>query len=331
MFRKKMLITVLTLVCIYPSFMIFPSNAASNPDSYIERKALFERMESITLIPWYYLAAMDQFERTIHKTSKDKAKQMIAIQVPPSVWAGLLNPDYEDENPASISFFDGIGKDGDGDGLASLDNDLDVLYSIAYMLSKYGTTEEDILIGFWEYYKHEKTVRVIQEFSQIYKHFNRLDLFDRVFPIPRGWNFSYRDTWGDARGWGGRRIHEGTDIFADYGTPVRSTCYGYVEIMGWNNYGGWRVGIRDLNNVYHYYAHLSGYNKEVKPNSIVQPGMVIGYVGSSGYGKPGTSGKFVPHLHFGLYKFNGRTEWAFDPYPHLKLWEREERKKNQKK
>jgi peptidoglycan LD-endopeptidase LytH len=54
-------------------------------------------------------------------------------------------------------------------------------------------------------------------------------------------------------------------------------------------------------------------------------------VGSSGYGPPGTSGKFPPHLHYGMYKDNGFTEWSFDPYPHLKMWERQERLKAQKK
>ena len=93
--------------------------------------------------------------------------------------------------------------------------------------------------------------------------------------------------------------------------------------MGWNDYGGWRVGIRDMHNTYHYYAHLSGFNKEVKEGDIVEPGTVIGYVGSSGYGKEGTSGRFPPHLHYGMYKYNGRTEWAFDPYPYLKIWEKQ--------
>ena len=152
------------------------------------------------------------------------------------------------------------------------------------------------------------------------------------FPIPVQYNYSYHNTWGDARGWGGRRIHEGTDIFADYGTPVRATRFGVIEVMGWNMYGGWRVGIRDLENVYHYYAHLSSFNKKFKIGDIVEPGNVIGYVGSSGYGKPGTSGKFPPHLHYGMYRDNGKTEWSFDPYPYLKRWEREEyQKKSEEK
>lgn len=103
-----------------------------------------------------------------------------------------------------------------------------------------------------------------------------------------------------------------------------------MEIKGWNPYGGWRIGIRDVNNIYHYYAHLSGYQKGIKENDIVKPGQTIGWVGSSGYGKPGTSGKFPPHLHFGLYRDNGLTEWSFDPYPSLRKWEREDRMKKKK-
>jgi murein DD-endopeptidase MepM/ murein hydrolase activator NlpD len=165
------------------------------------------------------------------------------------------------------------------------------------------------------------------QFAKIYAAFGTLDLHRHAFPLPIRADYSYRSTWGASRSWGGYRIHEGTDLFASYGVPVRSTCYGMIEEMGWNRYGGWRIGIRDLDNIYHYYAHLSGFNKKLHKGDIVKPGQVIGWVGSSGYGKPGTQGKFPPHLHFGLYRDNGVKEWSFDPYPHLKRWEREERQR----
>ena len=160
---------------------------------------------------------------------------------------------------------------------------------------------------------------------KLYKVYGHLDLDKHTFPLPRNHNYSYNNTWGDARGWGGRRIHEGTDIFANYGVPVRSTCFGVIEMKGWNRFGGWRVGIRDIDNTYHYFAHLNGFADGIQAGQIVEPGQLIGSVGSSGYGPPGTAGKFPPHLHYGLYKDNGRTEWSFDPYPHLRAWERSDR------
>jgi len=161
---------------------------------------------------------------------------------------------------------------------------------------------------------------------KLYEHFDRIQLQGNAFPLPVHATYSYRSTWGMGRHYGGFRVHEGTDIFAPHGVPVRSTCYGVVEIKGWNRYGGWRIGIRDLNNLYHYYAHLSGYDKTVKQGDIVSPGQVIGWVGSSGYGNPGTSGKFPPHLHYGVYRDRGLVEYAFDPYPMLKKWENDEKR-----
>ncbi|GAB7386565.1 L-Ala--D-Glu endopeptidase [Bacillaceae bacterium] len=301
---------------------------ANEKKVYEERLELFQKMEMLTGISWFYLAAVDQYERSIQSARKDlpQRKGTIAIHISPRRWVGFLNPNPEDTHLSSILFFNGMGRDGSGDNRADPDSDLDVLYTFASYLASYGFTENDIRIGLWEYYRSDKIVDIISRFAQIYKTFGRLDLHEKVFPLPKYAHYSYGNTWGSLRGWGGRRMHEGTDIFAGYGTPVRSTCYGYVEVAGWNRFGGWRIGIRDLNNVYHYYAHLSGFHKNVKVGDIVKPGDIIGYVGSSGYGKPGTAGKFPPHLHYGLYKFNGRTEWAFDPYGFLRKWEREQKK-----
>lgn len=156
----------------------------------------------------------------------------------------------------------------------------------------------------------------------MFKKFNRIKLTDREFPVDTNYNYTYNNNWGDRRGFGGVRIHEGSDIFADYGTPVKATTYGVVELKGWNLYGGWRIGIRDINNIYHYYAHMSSYNDNIKVGQVVQPGDTLGKVGSTGYGPPGTSGKFPPHLHYGMYQDNGEKEWSFDPYPYLSKWER---------
>ncbi|WP_285855574.1 M23 family metallopeptidase [Paenibacillus camelliae] len=305
----------------------------STEEIFTERLELYNNLSVMTGMSWEWIAAIDQYERTMTKAKPKLRPQLgdlTGVYIDEYRWAGTFNPDPSDEQLFSIEFFQGIGKDGNGDGLASRSDDTDLLYTILHLVSQHGITDEDIAIGLWEYYQNPRAVQRIQQFHQLYSEHEKLNLFEHAFPLPIGNNYSYRDTWGDRRGWGGRRIHEGTDIFAGHGTPVRSTCYGVIEIKGWNRYGGWRVGIRDLNSHYHYYAHLSGFTKELAIGQTVKPGEVIGWVGSSGYGKPGTSGKFPPHLHYGIYSDRGFIEWAFDPYPSLKHWENEERRRLRK-
>lgn len=314
---------------IFTLFPLQPSAEMTQEELYQKRMELYQFIEKVTHIPWNYIAAVDQYERNIRYVRNDLPKPtgLTGIYFPPEKWSGALNPNQEDTNPMSIQFFGGMGRDGDGDGKAEPTNDVDVLYSFATYLLDYGTDHDSLKIGLWDYYKKDKAILLITSYAKLYGHFQTVNLDERHFPLPLRANYSYRNTWGDARGWGGRRIHEGTDIFAGYGVNVYSTCYGIVEMKGWNKYGGWRIGIRDVNNTYHYFAHLNGFANDLNLGDIVKPGQLIGSVGASGYGPPGTSGKFPPHLHYGMYKYNGRTEWSFDPFPHLKKWERETRNK----
>lgn len=143
---------------------------------------------------------------------------------------------------------------------------------------------------------------------------------DKVFPIAQGYEYDYKDGFGDARTYGGERTHEGIDIMCDKGVPVVSVCDGVVEKQGWLELGGWRLGIRGKDGVYYYYAHLYRYHQNIRQGSKVKKGQVIGYAGDSGYGEKGTTGKFEPHLHFGMYE--GKEEVAVNPYPFLKMWEK---------
>ncbi|WP_379134635.1 M23 family metallopeptidase [Paenibacillus sp. sgz500958] len=339
------------LACLSAAALLFSSlgisartDAAKNPSSVsgvnttrlnsqnellAARQSLYGHISTVTGIPWYRLAAIDQYERTIAKRVKgqpDTPARLLGISVPPPLWCGPLNPDQSDVSLASIRFFDGMGRDGSGDGIADPGNDKDLLFSIAAYLQKYGSSESDFNIAVWEYYHLGRAAMRVNQFAKLYEHFGRLDLSGSAFPLPLGNLYAYRSTWGTGRSWGGARIHEGTDLFTPHGMTVRSTCFGIIETKGWNRYGGWRIGIRDIENRYHYYAHLAGYEKSLSRGDIVSPGQTIGWVGSSGYGKPGTQGKFPPHLHYGIYRDRGMTEWAFDPYPLLKQWENSERK-----
>lgn len=299
--------------------LFYPTSSFAHTNIYEERMALYKKMETVLSIPWYYVAAIDQYERSANENANQD--ELVAISFEPTVWYGPSNTSkIEDER--IVSLLEGVGLDGSGNGKAQIENAEDRLYTIGSILLENGMTEDDIKISLWQYYKRDLTVKTIMNNANIYRHFKTIELEDRAFPVDMKYNYSYNNTWGHRRGFGGNRIHEGTDIFADYGTSVLATTYGVVELKGWNLYGGWRIGIRDIHNIYHYYAHLNEYEKSMEIGDIVQPGDVLGSVGSSGYGPPGTSGKFPPHLHYGMYKDNGNKEWSFDPYPYLKKWER---------
>lgn len=303
---------------------------SSEPDPVKQLRAIYNDISRKTGLPWQAIAAIDRYEHTLTR-ARPKSRPIspnspVGVYIPELRWAGALNPNPQDTSPLSIQFFGGIGRDGDNDGLADRSSGYDLLYTIASRVREAGTGTERFRIGLWNYYQNERAVQRIMQFEAIIRAFGKFNLTAHAFPLPITADYSYRSTWGASRGWGGYRIHEGTDIFARYGVPVRSTSYGIIELMGWNRYGGWRVGIRDLDNLYHYYAHLQGFNKKLKPGDVVRLGQVIGWVGSSGYGKPGTQGKFPPHLHYGVYRDRGTVEWAFDPYPLLRKWEREERR-----
>ncbi|PTQ57643.1 MAG: Cell wall endopeptidase, family M23/M37 [Candidatus Carbobacillus altaicus] len=296
----------------------------TNDDPLDHRLARYQSVAGITGTRWSYLAAIDQFHRSLIVKNPDDP-DAVSFRFPDVLWGGPGNPRAPEEDVRLINLFGGLGIDADGDQKASQDNPLDVLTALGRFLHRFGDDPENFREALAKLYDDEKKRRIILGFERLIAHYGRLDLDEKHFVLDRRYPYSYTNTFGATRGWGGRRIHEGADLFASYGTPVKSASYGYVEVIGWNNYGGWRIGIRDLNNVYYYYAHLAHFKKGLKEGDLVEPGEVIGFVGSSGYGPPGTQGKFPPHLHFGMYRYTGKYEWAFDPTPYLRRWEKNAR------
>ena len=89
------------------------------------------------------------------------------------------------------------------------------------------------------------------------------------------------------------------------GTPVVAVESGEVEVMGWNQYGGWRIGIRSFDKKrYYYYAHLrqnKPFRSSLKQGDKVKAGDVIGYVGRTGYSKKENVNNIEQsHLHIGV-------------------------------
>lgn len=124
-------------------------------------------------------------------------------------------------------------------------------------------------------------------------------------PIAKTFPFSHYDDFGTGRSYGYKRRHLGHDLMAATGTPVVAIETGTVEIMGWNQYGGWRIGIRSLDKKrYYYYAHLRQnrpFNPNIKEGAVVNAGEVIGYVGRTGYSTTeNTNNIDTSHLHLGM-------------------------------
>lgn len=124
-------------------------------------------------------------------------------------------------------------------------------------------------------------------------------------PLAKYYPYSHFDDFGVSRSYGFKRKHLGHDMMGQVGTPIIAVESGYVEALGWNQYGGWRIGIRSFDKKrYYYYAHLRKnfpYNKSLEIGSIVQAGDVIGYLGRTGYSSSENANNIrTPHLHFGL-------------------------------
>lgn len=124
-------------------------------------------------------------------------------------------------------------------------------------------------------------------------------------PLAKQYPYTDCDDFGVQRTYGYSRPHLGHDLMAATGTPVIAVESGIVEALGWNQYGGWRIGIRSFDSKrYYYYAHLRQnrpYAAGLSIGNTVQAGDVIGYVGRTGYSSHENVNNIqVSHLHFGL-------------------------------
>ena len=124
-------------------------------------------------------------------------------------------------------------------------------------------------------------------------------------PIAGGFAYQDYDDFGVGRDFGYKRQHLGHDMMGLVGTPIIAIESGYVEALGWNRYGGWRIGIRSFDKKrYYYYAHLRQnrpYAEGLKEGDYVTAGDVIGYMGHTGYSdKENVNNIKTVHLHVGL-------------------------------
>jgi peptidoglycan LD-endopeptidase LytH len=140
-----------------------------------------------------------------------------------------------------------------------------------------------------------------------------------VFPVADK-KAAIRSIWGDNRD-GGKRSHEGVDIFAPKRTPVVAAADGFIAGVREGGIGGKTVWLRPEGKNYTlYYAHLD--EQLVTEGQAVKKGDVIGLVGNTGNART-----TPPHLHFGIYGNGG----AIDPYPFVNRQVKEAQPVPQKK
>ncbi len=152
-------------------------------------------------------------------------------------------------------------------------------------------------------------------------------------PIAAGYGYSHCDDFGVARSFGFKRKHLGNDLMGSLGTPIVAVEGGIIEAMGWNRYGGWRIGIRSFDGKrYYYYAHLQKdrpFAPGLAEGDTVDAGDLIGFMGRTGYSdKENVNNIECVHLHFGMELIFDESQkecnseiWV-DVYPLVKLLSR---------
>jgi murein DD-endopeptidase MepM/ murein hydrolase activator NlpD len=131
-----------------------------------------------------------------------------------------------------------------------------------------------------------------------------------VLPRPKGdmtcpvaGPHSFVDSWGAPRS-GGRR-HEGTDIMANYGTPVVAIVSGTITFAGYGgSAGNWQILSGSDGNSY-WYMHNQ---RNIVTGGHVSVGQQIAEVGDTG------NATGIPHLHFEYHPGGGGP---VNPYPLL--------------
>ncbi len=130
-----------------------------------------------------------------------------------------------------------------------------------------------------------------------------------INPVAGASNKSIGSFYGDSRD-GGKRTHEGIDIFAKKGTPVIAPTDGHITRVGTGKLGGKVVWMQDTKRGHSYYfAHLD--SQKVKAGTKVKQGDTLGTVGNTG------NARYTPsHLHFGIYQRKSK-----DPVHYVRTYE----------
>ncbi|MTI80051.1 MAG: peptidase M23 [Firmicutes bacterium] len=262
----------------------FATTSMIPPDLFF----LFKDAEDEYDLPWWFLAAIAFNESGFNATKENIGENRYGLfQMKVTGW----------EQYATLLDFD-ITKD--------KDNPRAQIMSTAYMLANSGLSsidwedeerwQEDTLPALAElggYNELEECRDVYAE--SIWQYAERFSGTNANWPVPGHTEISspygYRTIFGIEG-----EFHSGIDIPAPSNAQVISVSGGKVISVGYDSRSGKYVVIRDAVNQYSY-CHLN--RQLVRSGDTVQPGEIVGLVGSTGR----SSG---PHLHLTV-KQNGET------------------------
>lgn len=145
----------------------------------------------------------------------------------------------------------------------------------------------------------ERAAREAREITDIHGTISGEALWSGTFVVPiaggTGSNFGKRRVFNGES----RNPHNGADLKAATGTPIRSTNRGRVVLAKELFYTGNTVIVDHGLGIYTLYAHLS--RIDVKKDAIVERGQLVGLAGATGR----VTG---PHLHWGARVQGARVD-----------------------
>ncbi|WP_031516625.1 M23 family metallopeptidase [Desulfofalx alkaliphila] len=270
-------------------FQYFVSSAMIPPDLIM----YFKEAEEEYGIPWWFLAAVSFQESSFNPQAENsKSKCYGLMQLTPSNW----------EHYSALLGFDPVH---------DRDSPRAQIMCGAYMLAKLGLENVDWKRDDWQ----EQTLPILTFYGGFVKvpankpydspeEWCRAEYASKIWDVAEGFTKHGSAIWpvpgythiSSYYGWRddptgkteNREYHGGIDIPADTGTPIVSVSAGTVIVAASDQWNGNHVKIRDAMHQYTY-CHMDSI--DVKVGDIVQPGQVIGKVGSTGR----STG---PHLHF---------------------------------
>lgn len=119
---------------------------------------------------------------------------------------------------------------------------------------------------------------------------------------------TFVDDWWFPRFTPAFHLHQGTDIFAARGTPVRSPVDGILK-QTTGAVGGFAAYVTQPDGTYFYMAHMEGFVDGQQTGQRVKVGEIVGYVGNSGNAAGGPT-----HVHMQIHPRGGPP---VNPKPYL--------------